>query len=372
MDNEVAKLKAKGITPVDFGVGDPQDPTPEFIREACKRAVDERRSAGYPSYIGEKGFREKIAGWTRKRFGVTLNPKTEITSSIGSKEAIFNFPKAFINPGDYVLVPNPAYPPYIRGTAFAGGKIHYMNLTESNNFLPSLDAIPEDVAKKAKIMWLNYPNNPTTALATQEFYKKAIRFCRENSIILASDEPYTENYYDKKPISVLELEKEGVVVFQSLSKRSNMTCYRAGWVAGDKDIISVFKKVKTNIDSGTPTFIQDAAAAALSDESHVEQLRESYRQKRDILTAAFRSIGLSDCTPEGTIYIWQKVPEGMSSVEFAKALLKEDVAVVCTPGPWISEEAHGINPGEGYVRFALVPVLEEVRQAAERIKRMKI
>src|SRR3989338_1697854 len=248
-----------------------------------------------------------------------------------------------------------------------------MNLLAENNFLPKLDEIPNEIVKKEKILWLNYPNNPTTAVATKEFYKEAVDFCHDNNIILASDEPYTENYYDErnKPLSALNLDKEGVVVFQSLSKRSNMTCYRVGWVAGDENIISVFKKVKTNIDSGTCTFIQDSAIAALSDEVHVEQFRRDYKIKRDLIIRALTSAGLENCAPKGTIYIWQRCPKGMTSVEFAKKLLHKDVAVVTTPGSWISKEVNGINPGEGYVRFALVPTIAECKVAAERLRRLR-
>jgi len=369
VDKEVSKLKAKGIFPIDFGVGDPIGATPNVIRSACKRAVDKRKSAGYPSYIGVYEFRSEVSRFMKNRFGVELDANKEIASSIGSKEAIFNFHEGFVNPGDYVLVPNPGYPPYARGTLFAEGKTHFMNLLPENDFFPDFEKIPSEVADKAKIMWLNYPNNPTTKLATKEFYEKAIAFCKKHEIILACDEPYTENYYDKKPISILQLTKEGVVVFQSLSKMSNMTCYRIGWVCGDEKIIDVYKKVKTNVDSGTPTFIQDAAVAALEDENHGNQLRDDYKAKRKIMIKALTGAGLPDSTPEGTIYIWQKVPEGYTSVDFAKKLLEPDIAVVTTPGAWISSEVDGVNPGEGYVRFALVPSIDEVKEAAERISK---
>jgi len=371
VDNEVAKLKKEGIAPIDFGVGDPKDPTPEFIRKACKEGVEKRKSAGYPSYIGELEFRQAIADWTNKRFGVKLNPDTEISSSIGSKEAVFNFHEGVIDPGDVVLMPNPGYPPYERGTLFAEGKPHFMNLLKENDFLPKLDDIPKEIVRKAKMMWVNYPNNPTTALATKGFYKELVDFGHDNNIIIASDEPYTENYYDEKPISILEVAKEGVIVFQSLSKRSNMTGYRVGWVCGDENIVKIFKKVKTNIDSGTATFVQDAATAALGDEKHVEQLREMYRKKKNLIVDALEQAGLERCEPGGTIYIWQKTPAKMSSVDFAKKLLSKDVAVVTTPGAWISNKVNGINPGEGYARFALVPTLEETKKAADRIKKLK-
>ena len=193
-------------------------------------------------------------------------------------------------------------------------------------------------------------------------------FGRKHDILIASDEAYTENYYGEAPHSMLEVAKEGVIVFQSLSKRSCMTGYRVGWVAGDRDAIAAFKKLKTNIDSGTPTFIQDAAIAALSDEQHVAKLRELYRKKRDLICDAFVAAGLPECRPEATLYIWQQVPKGMTSVEFAKQLLDPAIAVVATPGNWISEATPSGNPGEGFVRLALVPTIEECEQAAERIR----
>ncbi len=371
VDNEVAKLKAQGIEPIDFGVGDPKEPTPAAIRNYCKRAIDKRMSAGYPSYIGDKEFREIVAKWNKERFGIELDPDKEICSSIGAKEAVFHVPEGFINPGDVVIMPNPGYPPYERGTLFAEGISYQYPLLKENNFLPDLSKIPKEIVKKAKLMWINYPNNPTGALIPKEKLQEIIDFCKENDIILCSDECYTEIYYDDKPISVLELTKEGVLVIQSLSKRSAMTCYRVGWVAGDEKVIDIFKKVKTNIDSGTATFIQDAAAAALLDETHVKEARELYKKKRDILCEALAEAGLPDCRPSSTLYIWQKVPEGMTSVDFAKKLLDKEVAIVTTPGAWISSDVDGLNPGEGYVRFAMVPTIADCKEAAERIKKIK-
>ncbi len=368
VDKKVAELKEKGITPIDFGVGDPTVPTPEIIRNAVKKGVDERASAGYPSYIGMEGFRKACSRWMERRFGVSLDPAAEISSTIGSKEAVFNFAEAFVNPGDIVLIPSPGYPPYSRGTLFAEGAPYYMGLEEANGFLPDLDSIPGEILEKAKIMWINYPNSPTGRIAPPDFFKKTIEFCRKHSIILASDEAYSEIYYTDKPHSALEYGKEGVISFFSLSKRSAMTCYRIGWVAGDREIVSAFKKVKTNIDSGTPTFIQDAGVAALEDEKHVELFRKEYTEKRDILVKAMSEAGLEDCSPEATLYIWQKVPEGYTDVTFATRLVEEDIAVVTTPGSWITEKVGDSNPGDQYVRFALVPSIEETKTAAERIK----
>ncbi|HUY00928.1 MAG TPA: aminotransferase class I/II-fold pyridoxal phosphate-dependent enzyme [Candidatus Deferrimicrobium sp.] len=367
VDKLVEQLETQGIKLTDFGVGDPIEPTPEFIREACKKAIDARKSSGYPSYIGTTEFRGAIGDWIKKRFNVKLNPETEISSTIGSKEAVFNFHEGVIDPGDIVLVPNPGYPPMNRGTLFAEGRVVYLNLLEENNFLPNLQEIPADIIKRTKLLWVNYPNNPTASIAPKSFFKEVIDFGHDNNILIASDEAYTEMYYDTKPMSILELNREGIITFNSLSKRSKMTGYRIGWVAGDQELISIFKKVKTNIDSGTATFIQDAAVAALKDEMHVEQARADYKKKRDIMLNAFLEIGLETRAPEATIYIWQKCPRKTSSLEFVKQLLNKDIAIVCTPGAWISEEVNGINPGEGYVRFALVPTIEETQQAADRL-----
>ena len=367
VDNEVSKLKKVGIKPIDFGVGDPKEPTPEIVRKSIKDAVDIRKSSGYPSYIGTDEFREEIAKWSKKRFGINLDFQKEITSTIGAKESVFNFPQAFLDTGDYAVSPNPGYPPYERGTLFAGGKSFFVPLLKSNDYLIDFSEIPKEIIKKTKIVWINYPNNPTGAVAPNGFFKEAVDFGHDNNIIVASDECYTEIYHGKKPKSILEFSREGTVAFQSLSKRSAMTCYRVGWVAGDENIISTFKKLKTNIDSGTPTFIQDAAVAALKDESHVEKKRDDCRKKRDIMIDALTAAGLDNCSPSATLYIWQKVPKKSNSVDFAKKLLQKEIAVVVTPGAWISSNFNGLNPGNEYVRFALVPDLAETKEAAKRI-----
>jgi LL-diaminopimelate aminotransferase len=254
-----------------------------------------------------------------------------------------------------------------RGTLFAEGKVIFLNLLEQNDFLPNLQEIPPEVVKKTKLLWINYPNNPTASIAPKSFLKEVVDFGHDNNIIIASDEAYTELYYDEKPISILEIDRERIVAFHSLSKRSKMTCYRIGWVAGDEDLIAIFRKVKTNIDSGTPTFIQDAAIAALNDEKHVEEARRDYKSKKDIMMKAFKDIGLETRDPAGTIFIWQKCPSGMTSLDFVKKLLQKDIAIVCTPGAWISAKVDGVNPGEGYVRFALVPTLAATKLAAKRL-----
>lgn len=365
----IKDLKNQGVEPIDFGVGDPVDPTPEFIREAVKHSVDKHAGSGYPSYIGSSEFRQAIAKWFEKRFGVKLDPETEVASNIGAKEAVFNFPLAFVDAGDVVLIPTPGYPPYARGTEFAGGEPYFLPLLPENDFLINFEKIPEAIAKRAKILWINYPNSPTGAVASDDFFERAVKFCSANDIILASDLAYSEIHFEEKPKSVLEFTRKNVIEFHSLSKRSRMTGYRVGFVVGDPKIVDAFKKIKTNIDSGTPNFLQDAAIEALKDEKHVEESIAEYREKRDILCEAFESVGLEVRKPPATFYIWQQAPEGMSSEEFAKKLLAPKIAVVGTPGSWISDATNeGLNPGEGFVRFALVPTVDQVKEAAERIK----
>jgi len=369
LEKIITKLKSDGITPIDFGVGDPVDPTPRFIREVVKKSIDEHACSGYPSYVGSEKFREAIATWFTGRFDVDLNPETEIASSIGSKESIFNFPLAYIDTGDIVLVPTPGYPPYARGTSFAGGESYFLPLLPANDFLIDFTKIPIEVAKRAKILWVNYPNSPTGAIAPDDFFERTIDFCKKYDIIIASDLAYSEIYFNEKPKSFLSFTRENIIEFHSLSKRSRMTGYRVGFVVGDTKIIDAFKKVKTNIDSGTPSFLQDAAIAALADEVHVKNSIMEYREKRDTLIEAFMSIGLERPNSAATFYIWQRVPTGMSSEEFAHKLLVPEIAVVGTPGSWISDTtADGINPGEGFIRFALVPTVDEVKIAAEKIK----
>jgi len=370
IDNKVKDLRSEGISPIDFGVGDPTEPTPEIVRKALSDGANRHASGGYPNYTGSDEYRTAIAHWTKKRFDLDLNPATEICASVGSKEAVFNFPEAIIDPDDFVIVPNPGYPPYARGTLFAEGRVHYANLLPENNFLPDLGSIPADVCKKAKLMWINYPNNPTGVTAPASFFEEIIAFGKENDILIASDEAYSENYYGKnRPRSILEFTKTGVVAFNSLSKRSCMTGYRVGWVSGDREVVAAFKKLKTNIDSGTPTFIQDAAVAALSDEVHVLELRNLYRKKRDIMVDAFGKAGLARCCPDATLYIWQKIPNGFTSVDFAGKLLDPQIAIVTTPGSWIGENTPEGNPGEGFIRLALVPSVEECELAAKRIEK---
>lgn len=368
IQEKVAALREQGLKPVDFGVGDPTLPTPERIRRACAEAIEARAASGYPPYRGCAEFREAVARWTRGRFGVDLDPETEICSSIGSKEAIFHFPEAILDPGDIALVPDPGYPPYARGTLFAEGRVHAMPILAAHDFLPDLDAIPDEVAERARICWLTHPNSPTGKVAPPAYIERWISWCRERDIIAASDEAYSEIYFGDPPRTALEFGREGVVVFQSLSKRSAMTGYRIGWVAGDPAVISQFQKVKTNVDSGTPYFIQDAGVAALSDETHVAEFREHYRRLRDRLVNAFEAAGCPRCEPEATLYIWQKAPEGMSSVEFAEALLHPEILAVTTPSSILRSDPEPERPEDAYVRLSLVPSIEDCERVAAGIE----
>ncbi|HCW32261.1 MAG: LL-diaminopimelate aminotransferase, LL-diaminopimelate aminotransferase [Candidatus Peregrinibacteria bacterium GW2011_GWE2_39_6] len=367
----VNSLRDQGIQPIDFGVGDPSEPTPKFIRERLKSALEEHATTGYPFYTGSKAYLQACVNWMKRRFDVGLDPEKELCSSLGSKEAIFNFPNAILNPGDIVIIPSPGYPPMKTGTMMSGGIPFFVPLLAENKFLIDFEAIPEEVVKKTKILWLNYPNSPTGATASRDYYERLIAWAYRHDIILAADEGcYIDLYFEEKPISILEIAKEGIITFYSLSKRNNMTGYRIGFVAGDKQLIDLFKKLKTNIDSGTPNFIQEAAISALNDEQHVQSMRNIYQQKRDILFPALRDLGLEVNSPESTFYLWQKIPSQMTSVEFTTHLLSPDLALVVTPGSWISDFCEGnINPGEGYVRFALVPTLPQVAEASYRIRK---
>lgn len=372
INEKIQKLRDEGGHPIDFGVGDPTQPTPEIIRRATIEGVERWKSGGYPPYNGTAEFLEAVAVWNKRRFGIDLHPEREICSSIGSKEAIFNFPEAVLDPGDLVLLPDPGYPPYARGTLFAEGVPHYLPVLADEDFLPDLDAIPADVARRAKIFWLTHPNSPAGKVAPPEFLKRWIDFCQRHDIIAASDEAYTEIYFtDEPPHSALEYGREGVVVFQSLSKRSAMTGYRVGWVAGDERVVKLFRQVKTNVDSGTPYFVQDAGIAALSDESHVEEMRLGYRRRRDVLVDAFEAAGCPRCEPEGALYIWQRAPEGMDAQQFAEALLDPSVAAVTIPGSALCIRPDLHSDGCPYVRLALVPSLEDCEKVAQAIRSLR-
>ena len=373
VDKLVEELKGKGVSVLDFGVGDPRAPTPDLVRARGQTAIDEHATSGYPSYVGSAAFRKACADWIGRRFGVALDPAKHVTATIGSKEAVFHLPLAFVDPGDVVVSPNPGYPPYMRGTLFAGGVNHTYPLRAASGFLPDLASVPDSVWAKTKMLWVCYPNSPTGAVASLAHFREWAAFCRERNILLVSDEAYSEMYFTPDaPPSALQAGLDNVLAVFSMSKRSNMTGWRVGFVAGDEQAVALFKKIKTNIDSGTPSFIQDAAVAALSDETHVKTMRDEYRRKRDILCGAFKKLGLPDCTPASTMYVWQEGPKGMSAVDFAKKLLAPEIAIVATPGTWLSSPQDGSDPGDGRVRLALVPTVEECEEAARRLSRLRL
>jgi LL-diaminopimelate aminotransferase len=264
LERKVRELRGRGVRVIDLGVGSPTAETPTLVREAIKRSVDARRNEGYPTYAGMPRFREACANWLKRRYGVELDPESEVTSCAGTKEAIFHVPEGFLNPGDLAILPSPGYSPYVRGTLFAEGSVHLMPLLPERGFLPDLSAVPAAVAEKAKLIWINYPNNPAAVTAPREFFEEVVEFGRKYGIIVCSDEAYGDIYFEEKPGSILEIAREGVIATFSLSKRSAMANYRVGFVAGDRDVVAGFRKVKTNVDSGMPTFIQDAAIAAYS------------------------------------------------------------------------------------------------------------
>ncbi len=364
---EIDRLKeeviAKGMDVIDLGVGDPDIPTPNEIVEAAKKALEKPENHRYPSYVGMYEFRKAVADWYKRRFGVELDPNTEVVSLIGSKEGIAHLPLAYIDSGDYALVPDPGYPVYPVAVMFAGGEVYKMPLLEKNSFLPDLDAIDRDILRKTKLMFIGYPNNPTSAVAEKDFYKKVVELAKEFDFIVASDNAYSEICYDNyKPISFLEVEgaKDVGIEFHSLSKTFNMTGWRIGFAVGNKDVIAALGKVKTNIDSGIFQAVQEAGIYALNNaETLNKNIRDVFQTRRDQMAEALQKAGFEFKKPLATFYFWVKVPKGFTSAEFTKKLLQEK-GIVVTPGNGFGDA------GEGYFRISITnPRIEE---AVERIK----
>lgn len=370
LEKRVQNLRQGGIKVIDFGVGDPVFETPQLIRRGCIEGVERFKGVGYPSYIGLRELLEEASLWMKKKLGVTLSPEEEIIVTNGSKEAIFHFPFAFLDPGDIVLCPSPGYPPYNRGTLFAKGIPYFYPLMEENDFLPPLDFIPESILEKTKILWICYPNAPTGKVATRSELEEIRKVAEKWGFIVASDEAYYDFYYtEKEPCSILEVMEEGAVSFFSLSKRSAMTGYRVGWMAGDKRIVSAFKKLKTNIDSGVANFVQTAAVSALKDETHVEEMRKVYKRIRDKLCNTLKEVGFEVKPPEGSLYLWLKAPRGFTGIELAERLLDPTIAIATLPGEWLSQPLpDGTIPGKQYVRFSFTVEESEVEIACERLK----
>lgn len=358
---------SNGVDVIDLSIGDPDIPTPQHIVDAMKKAVDKPVHHRYPSYEGMLSYREAVASWYKQRFNVPLDPKTEVLSLIGSKEGIVHIPLAFVNPGDVVLVPSPGYPVYPVGTLFAGGESCIMPLREENGFLPDFKAIPEDKLKRAKLMFLNYPNNPTAAVASEGFFKEAIELAAKYNIIICHDAAYSEIYYEnERPISFLNVEgaKDVGIEFHSLSKTYNMTGWRIGFAVGNKDVIAGLGKIKTNVDSGVFQAIQEASIVALqTDDTVLASIRNIYQDRRNALYEGLKGLGIQINKPKATFYLWAKVPKGFDSTTLVSHLL-EKAGVLGTPGVGFGA------PGEGYIRFALTQSAERIKEAVERIKKV--
>lgn len=355
LDERREELKNKGARLFDFGAGDPREPTDEKIREALATSIPE--VSQYPSATGKKELREAFAGWMGRRHNISLDPETEIMPAGGSKEAIFHAPLAFLHHTHErrgVAYGTPGYPVYERGAVFSGGDPTPIKLTREDGFLLPLEKIDPE---KTRILWLNYPHNPTGARATKDYLEEAAEFCREHDILLFSDECYNEIYEGEPPPSILEVTKERTLAFCSLSKRSGMTGYRSAMMAGDAELISALKKLRPSIGAATPSFIQNAAATAWSDDEHVEERNRIFSEKRSLFEAFFERANLDFTRTGASFYLWVAVPDGDDE---AYALWLMDEGIVVAPG-----SAFGAG-GEGYIRVALVPLASECREAVSR------
>ena len=350
-------LEARGVEVVDFGTGDPQEPTDPRIQQALRDGVVERM--GYPQSTGLPELREAIAGWAERRFGAQLDPATEIVPTLGSKEAIFSFAQVVLDRDagkDTVAIPEPCYPVYERGALFAGARVLSLPLRERDGFLPDLDAIRDEEWPRIALLWVNYPNNPTAAVAPGDFYERAAELTRAHDVVLASDEAYSELWFEEPPPSALELaDRTGVAVFNTLSKRSSMTGYRSGFVAGDRSIVAALKAFRPSVGTAPQEFVQRASIVAWSDEEHVASARERYGRKRRLFLDLFERTGIRVAGAAATMYVWIAVPDGETSEGVAERLLEH--VVVVAPGSYLGPS------GEGYARLALVPTEAECERA---------
>lgn len=365
LDRKKAEIQARGVDVIDLGIGDPDLPSPDFVVDAMAKAIRNPKNHRYPSSQGSPAFRKAAAGFLKNRFGVEVDADSQVCACIGSKEAIAHFPIAFVEPEDIVLVPSPGYPVYHIGTLFCGGISYFLPLTADNSFLPDLASIPSDVADKARIIWLNYPNNPTSACARDDFFRQVVDFAQTHNIIVCHDAAYSEMCFDGYRAPSF-LETPGAmdvgIEFHSLSKTYNMTGWRIGFAAGNPDLVAALKQVKSNVDSGQFEAVEDAAVAALeSDQSFVKEMQEIYTRRRDILVEGLKSLGINAMKPKATFYVWITVPDGYTSSSFSSLLL-EKAGIVCTPGNGFGE------PGEGFVRMALTVPEERMAEVVERLK----
>jgi LL-diaminopimelate aminotransferase len=364
INRRIAELRAKGKDVIDFGIGDPDLPTPSHIIERLCQAAHDPANHRYPETEGLPEVRRAIAEWYERRFGVALNPAKEVLPLVGSKEGIGHMALCFIEPGDVALVPDPGYPPFSLGTILAGGEPYSMPLKEENDFLPDFEAIPDDIADRAKLMWLNYPNNPTGAVADLGFFEKAVHFARRHSLAICHDAPYTEVTFDGyRAPSFMQTPgaKDVGVEFHSLSKTYHMTGWRIGMAVGNADMVNALFRVKSNLDSGVPQAIQYAAVEALrGSQEHIAEHNVVFRRRRDRLVAVLNEVGLKARMPKATFYVWAKIPPGYTSIDFAKKLLDE-VAIAVTPGTGYGKE------GEGYIRFSLTISDDRLEEGVNRL-----
>ncbi len=362
LDEAKAGARSRGIRVIDFTIGDPHEETPSRIRERLLRSVPLRSS--YPPAAGTPALRSAISGWISRRYGVETDPDVHLLPSNGSKEAVYLIHQAVIDPRSerrLVLIPDPAYPVYEIGARFAGGDPVPVPLVPRLGFLPDLTALSPQVLERTALFWINYPNNPTGAVAREEFYSRALDLARRSGFWLASDEAYSEIWFDQPPPSALQLGFENLVVFNTLSKRSAMTGYRSGFIAGDPELIALLRKVRPSQGVATPSFVMEAACEAWGDEEHVADQRRIYREKREVLIPVFRRKGIEIGGSEATFYLYLKVPAGETSEGFAQRLLENGVAVA--PASYFGAA------GEGWARMALVPTRAECEEAAAILER---
>jgi LL-diaminopimelate aminotransferase len=365
ISKKITEKRAQGVDVISFGIGDPDLPTPDHILDSLAAASRDPANHRYPESEGLPELREAMARWYQRRFGVELDPAKEVLPLIGSKEGIGHIALCFIDPGDVALVPDPGYPVYGVGTLLAGGEPYYLPLTEENDFLPDLHVVPEQIAKKAKVLWLNYPNNPTGAVADLGFFERAVAFARKYGLAVLHDGPYSEVAFDGyQPVSFLQADdaKEVGIEFHSLSKSYNMTGWRIGMAVGNAQIIDALMRVKSNLDSGIPQAIQQMAITALDGPQDViAEHNAIYQRRRDRLVEALSRLGLRLRAPKASLYLWARVPESMTSVQFATRLLDE-AGVVVTPGI-----GYGLS-GEGYVRLSLTIPDARLEEAVQRME----
>lgn len=369
IENRCHALRAAGADVIDFGVGDPDLATPTFIREQLRQAIQNQDHHRYPPAAGVTGFRKAACAFLARRYGASLADESNALPLIGSKEGLAHLPLAILNPGDAALVPDPGYPVYRAATLFAGADPITLPLHVESNWLPDFDAIPTDDARRARLLFLNYPNNPTGACATRAMFENAISFCKQHEIILAHDAAYGEMYFDPnaRPLSVLELPsaRDLAIEFHSLSKTFCMTGWRLGFAVGNPDLVRLLARIKANIDSGPFGAIQEAGAAALSHADHeeVRTRRETYSERARSLATGLQQLGFQVAQPRATFYVWAKPPGGVAGMEAAQRIL-DDAHCVCIPGIGFGEQ------GAAYVRFAVTVPVERIQAALDRLRKL--